>query len=277
MRNLFFLLERFHLVIILLILEGLAISSIRKHNQYQDSVVSNTSAAVSGRVLAIRTGIAEFFGMKSENKRLAEENAALLARLTYVSNYPADTTLPRESDVASFNYVVAKVIDNNITETVNYLMINKGEQDNIAKGQGIITANGVIGIITHVSRDFAMAMSVISTKSRISVKHKNSGAFGNLTWDGSNPLRLSVDNVSKTNAVAVGDTFVTAGYSNFFPPDIPAAIVTEVSQDPSTSFLYIDVVLSVEMDKVDYVYVVQSKDKPQIDSLRNIVNPAILP
>src|SRR5690606_11430695 len=103
------------------------------------------------------------------------------------------------------------------------------------------------------------------------VKHHQTGAFGNLTWDGANPWVLSIDNVSKTNDVAVGDTFLTAGYSNFFPPNIPAAIVTEVEQDPSTSFLYIDVSLSIEIDKVDHVYIVQSKDKPQIDSLRSLI------
>jgi rod shape-determining protein MreC len=268
MRNLFYLIERFHLLFLLLILEGFALMFVRKTNLYQDSVLGNASNAVSGKIYTVRTDISEYFGLKQENERLAEENAHYLSQVSYPIIYPKDTTLPAESDSIVFNYLVAKVIDNNITQSVNYIMINKGINDGIEKGQGLITGLGVVGIITNISADYAMAMSVVSTKSRISLKHKKSGAFGNLTWDGTNPWRLSIDNVSKTNTVAVGDTFVTAGYSNFFPPNIPAAIVSEVRQDPSTSFLYIDVKLSIDIDKLDYVYIVKSKDKPQIDSLR---------
>ena len=269
MRNLFYLIERFHLLILLLILEGFALMFVRKTNLYQDSVLGNASKAVSGKIYPVRTDISEYFGLKLENERLAEENAHYLSQISYPLIYPLDSTLPSQSDSIVFDYSVAKVIDNNITQSVNYIMINKGINDGIEKGQGLITGLGVVGIITNTSPDYALAMSVVSTKSRISVKHKNSGAFGNLTWDGTNPWRLSIDNVSKTNTVAVGDTFVTAGYSNFFPPNIPAAIVSEVKQDPSTSFLYIDVKLSIDIAKLDYVYIVKSKDKPQIDSLRN--------
>ena len=242
---------------------------VRKTNLYQDSILGNASNVVSGELNTIRSDISEYFGLKQENERLAEENTFYLSKVKYPNVYPKDTTLPSESDSVEFTYSVAKVIDNNVTQSVNYIMINKGSNDSIEKGQGVITGLGVVGIITNTSQDYALARSVVSTKSRISVKHKKSGAFGNLTWDGNSPWRLSIDNVSKTNIVAVGDTFVTAGYSNFFPPNIPAAIVSEVKQDPSTSFLYIDVKLSIDIDKLDYVYIVKNKDKPQIDSLRN--------
>jgi rod shape-determining protein MreC len=267
MRNLFYLLDRFHLILLLFLLEGIAIASLGKHYEYQDARITNMSASIAGKVFEIRSGIADYFRMKGENRRLAEENAALLAKVEYLLQYPQDSLLPVESEIATFSYVPAKIVDNSITESINYLMLNKGLIDNVNKGQGVISSDGVVGIITHVSENYSLAMSVISTKSRISVRHKNLGAFGNLTWDGVDPFILSVDNVSKTNPVAVGDTFVTAGYSNFFPPDIPVGIVTDVQQDPATSFLYIDVKLSNRLDKVDYVYIVKSADKPEIDSL----------
>lgn len=274
MRNLFYLLERFHLIILLLILEGVAFSSIRKTNLYQDSVLGNASAAVSGKLYSVRNNVVEYFGLRSENDRLANENAFFLSLMEEKQMFDVDTSLPYQSETATFNYIVGKIVDNSVTESVNYVMIDKGSRNGVEKGQGVITGRGVIGIVTHVSRDYSMAMSVVSTKSRISVKHNNTGAFGNLTWDGSNPWVLSIDNVSKTNVVAVGDTFTTAGYSNFFPPNIPAAIVTSVEQDPSTSFLYIDVALSLEIDKIDHVYIVKSKDKPQIDSLKSLIPPS---
>lgn len=271
MRNLFYLLERFHLVIVFLILEGLAISSIRKMNTYQDSVVGNASAQISGKIYSVRNNVVEYFGLRQENERLAQENAYYMSLVQPIDSMSNDTTLPLSSESFIFQYIPSKVVDNGVTESVNYMMINKGKGSGIEKGQGVITGQGVVGIITHTSNDYSLAMSVVSTKSRISVKHDKTGALGNLTWDGANPWVLTIDNVSKTHVIAVGDTFNTAGYSNFFPPNIPAAIVTSVKQDPSTSFLYIDVKLSINIDKIDHVYVVKSKDKPQIDSLRSLV------
>lgn len=269
MRNLLYLLERFHVIIVLLILEGLAVSSIRKTNAYQDSVIGNASAQVSGKIYSVRNNVVEYFGLKEENERLANENAYFLSLIAKPDSMVIDTTLPLQSESFSFRYIPAKVIDNGVTESINYIMINKGKSQGVEKGQGVITGQGVVGIITHTSSDYSMAMSVVSTKSRISVKHNQTGALGNLTWDGSSPWRLSIEYVSKTHAIAVGDTFSTAGFSNFFPPNIPAAIVTAVEPDPSTSFLHIDVNLSIDIDKIDHVYIVKSKDKPQIDSLKS--------
>ncbi|MCO5231110.1 MAG: rod shape-determining protein MreC [Chitinophagales bacterium] len=271
MRNLFYLIERFHLLIALLILEGIALALLRKDNVYQDSIIGNASASVSGQINTARNNVVQYFDLKDENKRLANENIFLLSQLNYEKKIPIDSTLPSQSETALFDYIVAQVIDNDVTQSVNYLMINKGAKDGVERGLGVVTGSGVVGIVTHVSNNYSLVMSAISTKSRISVKHKGTDAFGNLTWDGTDPWRLSVDNVSKTNTVAKGDTFYTAGYSNFFPPEIPTAIVTDVEQDPSTSFLYIDVVLAYDMDKLNYVYIVKSKDKPQIDSLKSLI------
>lgn len=238
-------------------------------NTYQDSVLGNTSAQISGKIYTVRNNVVEYFGLREENERLASENAYFLSLIQSEDSIAIDTTLPLYSETFSFQYIPAKVIDNSVTESINYIMLNKGSKSGVEKGQGVITGQGVVGIVTHTSEDYSMAMSVVSTKSRISVKHEQTGALGNLTWNGASPWVLSIDNVSKTNVIAVGDTFNTAGFSNFFPPSIPAAIVTSVEQDPSTSFLYIDASLSINIDKIDHVYIVKSKDKPQIDSLRS--------
>lgn len=267
MRNIIYLLTKFHLLLLFLILEGISISALRKHYSYQDAAITSISGGISGKVNIVRSDIADYFRMKSENERLAKENADLLAQIQYNITYKKDSTLPVSSEALTFEYFPAKVVSSDITRSVNYLMLNKGAGDNIQKGQGVIVNNGVVGIITDVSKDFSLAMSVLSVKSQISVKHKKSGIIGNLKWDGLDPFTLMVENVSRTTKVAVGDTFITTGFSNFFPPDIPVAVVKKVDQDPSTSFHFIDVKLTNRLDKIDYVYIVKNEDKPQIDSL----------
>ncbi len=272
MRNLIFLIERFHLIIVFLVLEGTAFFFIRKHNLYHDSVIGNHSVAVSGRMYAARNNVVSFFNLKSENERLTRENTEILALVGEQQHFIPDSTLPDYSDVYTFTYIPAKIIDNSLTETVNHLILDKGASDGVRKNYGVITFGGVIGMITHITEHYSKVMSVVSTKSRISVKHNKSNAFGNLIWNGNDPWKMTIENVNKTNPVEVGDTFSTTGYSNFFPPDIPAAVVTEVTKDPSGSFLNIEAVLSVEVDKIGYVYIVQGKDREVLDSLKMISN-----
>ena len=71
----------------------------------------------------------------------------------------------------------------------------------------------MVGIITNVSENFALVMSVISVKSLVGVRHKNSNALGNLRGNGSDPNTLKIDGFSKTIPGKKHDTIVTAGFS----------------------------------------------------------------
>jgi len=269
MRNLFYLIERFHLVIVFLILEGIAFSFIRKTNTFQDSVLGNNSMVVSGKLYTARNDVSGYFNLKRENERLALENAYLLSEMTQIQTIMTDSTLPLESEKTSYQYKSGNIIDNSITESVNYIIVDKGSEDNVKRNQGVIVDNGVVGVVVQTSRNYSKVMSAISTKSRISVRHDKSGALGNLTWNGNDPSVLNIENVNKANRIEVQDTFSTAGYSSLFPPNVSAAVVTNVHKDPSSSFLYIEAKLSYEIDKITHVYIVDGKDKDQIDSLKN--------
>ena len=78
MRNLLYLISRFHLIMLMLILEGIAIVSLRNHYSYQDAMITTMSSNISGKIMTTRSEIMDYFRMKSENKRLAAENVALL-------------------------------------------------------------------------------------------------------------------------------------------------------------------------------------------------------
>lgn len=267
MQGLFYFIERFHLIIIFFILEGIALSQIKKANLYHDSKMGNVSLAISSKINEKRSGIVHFFDLVEENKRLTEENALILAQLNQEEMLEVDTLLPEQSVKALFSYVPSQIIDNSVTQSVNYILINKGRADGVQRNQGVITAQGVVGIVTKTTENYAQVMSVLSTKSRISVKHAESETFGNMTWDGRNPWQIQIENVNKANLVEVGDTFTTTGYSSFFPPNIPTAIVEEVDKDPSSSFLNIKARLSLDIDRLSHVYVVHSEESGQIDSL----------
>jgi rod shape-determining protein MreC len=272
MRNIVLLFSRYHVLLLFLLLEIIAIKLIGNSHKYQEIKMANASNVVTGNWYSFTNKFYKYFSLSYENEKLAQENIDLRKKLLIVNNYASDSLLPSYRDSVSYDYIPAKIIDNSLNKSINYITLNKGKNEGIEKGMGVLTGTGIFGIITNVSSNYSLAMSVISTKSMISVKHSKSNAFGNLTWSGKNPFLLHIENISKTVPVKVLDTFVTTGFSTFFPPDIPAAIVKSVSTDPSTGFLDIKVILSNNIDKITNVYIVKHSERKEIDSLIHVTD-----
>ncbi|MDB5226023.1 MAG: mreC [Bacteroidota bacterium] len=272
MRSIYYLLSRFYVLILFVLLEIFALSLIFKSHKYQEVRLLNASNTFTGTVLGYINGSITFIHLGTTNKALVEENTLLKKMILYQDKYPVDTTLPKRSALYRFDYIPAKIVNNTISRSINYITLNKGSKDGIQKGLGVVSSNGVVGIITNVSENFSLAMSVISVKSLISVRHKNTSALGNLRWNGDDAFTLQVDGFSKTLPIKKNDTIVTAGFSSIFPPDILVAIVKNLKADESTSFYDVNVRLTNNINRLSYVYIVKNDKKKELDSLQIQVN-----
>ena len=272
MRSIYYLLSRFYVLILFVVLEFFALSLIFKSHKYQEVKFLNTTNGMAGTVVGYVNGFNTFIHLGTNNKALVEENALLKKQIQFQNQYPSDSNLPRNSDLYTFDYVVAKIENNSINKNINYITINKGSKDGLQKGFGVISSNGVVGIITNVSENFALVMSVISVKSLVGVRHKNSNALGNLRWNGSDPNTLQIDGFSKTIPVKKNDTIVTAGFFSIFPPNVLVATVKDVKPDEGSSFYDINVHLTNNISSLSYVYVVKNNKKNELDSLQRLIN-----
>lgn len=268
MRNLLFLLSKIHALLLFIVLEIIAFSLISKSHTYQGVAISNTSNWFTGAFYNFSENYTQYFGLRDQNIALQKENARLRAELKYFAIYPKyDSVLPKKDSLSSYHYIPAKVINNTIYKTHNFITINKGRKDGINLEMGVINSDGVIGIVSKVSENYALVMSILNTNSSISIKHKKSGAFGNFKWKGFNPTIVNVEDMSKTANVKKGDTMVTSGYSTIFPPDFPIAIAKNVKTIKESGFQKIETTPTADINKIDYVYVVEKKEKFEIDSL----------
>ncbi|MCB0511171.1 MAG: rod shape-determining protein MreC [Chitinophagales bacterium] len=267
MRNIIFLITKFHTLIVFVILEIFALSFVFKTNNYQGIKYANTTNFIAARIVNTSNGILNFINAPKNNEKLIQENAKLLSLLEYKNTYIEDTLLPKKSDTYTYTYIPAKIINNAINNNNNYITINKGTQDGIKNGYGVVSSNGVVGIIVNTTEHYALIMSAISTKSNISVKHKNTNAIGSLYWNGNNPFELSVNNFSKTLPIKIKDTIVTAGFSSIFPPNLPVATVKKIAPSLTSSFYICEVNLTNSIPSLTDVYVVVNKNIEEIKKL----------
>ena len=259
-----------------MLLELFCVWLIVRHNDYQRSSFSKTSAGIVGSVNQTTGNISEYFSLKRVNKELAEENARLRALLLSQESLPIDSLsdemlMERDTtDSMTFELMTAEVIRNSIRNTNNFFMLNKGSKDGLEAGMGVINSFGVVGKVRYVSKNFAEGISLLNTRNPISAKHQASGRMGTVLWEGVNPQNARLLYLTPDIEVNQGDTIVTSGYNPIFPKEIMIGTVASSVPDKNNTYLNIVIDLSVDFGSLSYVYVIRNYEKPEQDSLINV-------
>ena len=171
MRNLLAFISRYQFFFFFLIFLITSFILIYNNNYYQRSKIVSTTGNITGKMNQVYTNFASFFELKKSNTQLLEENAQLRSLLSIRTNTIPDSLTRLESGL-SIHYVSAKVISNTVQFRNNYFMLDKGYRSGIKKDMGVVTHNGVVGIIIDVSENFSSGISLLHKDTRISGRIK---------------------------------------------------------------------------------------------------------
>ena len=209
-----------------------------------------------------------YFNYKTENERLAAENLELRRKLSSYEAAAARMEIPAPADAdPAFSYIGATVIKNSVDKQHNYLILDRGRDDGVEVGLGVVTARGVIGIVSGVSRHYCYVVSLLSADQSVSVKLAGDGSFGPMTWPGVSPEETVLREIPVHTAVAPGDTVVTSGYSTIYPAGIPVGSVRQTSIDRGMS-QDIDIRLFESFRSLYHVYVVKNNHAEELEGLQ---------
>lgn len=210
--------------------------------------------------------------VSQQNLALLEENGRLREHLINSSTAIVADSLTRlyATEHPQFEYNWAKVIKNTINTQHNFIIINKGSRDGIMEDMGVITPNGVVGIVRAVGRNNAYVLSFLNNKQQISAKIGKSNTFGQLAWDGKDIMHANLNDIPQHVDANPGDTIYTSGYSSFFPPDIPIGIA-QSSKIVNGMHRSVRVRLLQDFSLLDNVIIVKNNYHREIDSLSNII------
>ena len=141
--------------------------------------------------------------------------------------------------------------------------------DGITEDMGVVTAEGVVGIIRSVGENYSVALSFLNPTQQISAKLGRKNAFGILSWDGKSANGALLTDIQQHIEINNGDTVYTSGHSAIFPADIPLGVVKE-SKLTSGLHKSAKVELFQDYTLLDYVFVVRNRDMVEIDSLSGL-------
>lgn len=210
-----------------------------------------------------------YLDLKQINQRLAEQNSVLLEnqlnahhKLFGENIYVNDTIYARQ-----YHYAAARVVNNSINKQNNYLTLDIGSLNGIEPGMGVISTNGVIGVIKNVSKHYSTVLSVLHSNSKISTKLKKSNYFGSVQWDGKDYLEGILLDIPNHVSIAVGDTIVTSGYSSTFPHNLTVGTISEYDKPEGENFYDIRIKFSNDFKNMAQVYIVKNNLKLEKEEL----------
>jgi len=259
------------------------------------SLIFNSSFFHKSKVIVFFNGIANmtkeninnfnsYFELKKLNTQLVEENLYLINMLENTSdNYTLDSL-----SKATFKYKNARVISNNLSSLKNQLVLDIGTSNGIDKEMGVISQNGIVGIITNSSLNYSSVMSVLNLNTKINAKIKRSSHFGTLEWNGVSTRHLILNDIAETADIRVGDSIITGGMSLIFPEGINVGVVSKIINqnkfrdtlnklkiennkvkysDFTGNYLNIEVRLHTEMSTINNVYVIKSLNREEFKTI----------
>lgn len=131
--------------------------------------------------------------------------------------------------------LIAEIIKVDVDPYRQLIVMNKGSNDEVYRGQPIIDAQGVMGQVTHVNALSSMAMLITDASHALPVQVDRTGlravAFGTGKID-----FLDLRHIPHNADIREGDKLITSGLGGHFPANYPVAVITNVNRPAGEAF-----------------------------------------
>ncbi|MDX9769738.1 MAG: rod shape-determining protein MreC [Tenuifilaceae bacterium] len=270
MNSLIRFIVRYQFFLLFLVLETFSFWLLSTHSYYQSTKLEDATRTLTGFASTRISNATKYLKLAETNEHLAQSNlelrnqlAALNTRYDLLRNKLGDTLVE-----PNYSYTLAKVVNNSINKQYNYLTLNVGKDHGVKKEMGVVSSQGVIGIVAGVSSNYSTVISLLNVDLKISAKLKRTNHFGSLYWDGKNYREVLLTDVPQHVAVSIGDTVVTSGYSAIFPADINLGTISSV-EGKGSNFHNLKVKLFADFKQLSSVWVVSPKLESEREDLEN--------
>lgn len=253
-------------VAVFILLEAAALSMLSHNGALQNMWLTRGAHAINAGIWGKGESVSRYFSLRKENEKLAQENFQLREQLLNYEQAVKDIQTGSSNVVKNFKYTPATIVKHSTNKQHNYLILDKGREDGVVTGSGVITKDGVIGVVDATSRHYSYVRSFNNKDMIISARIGRNGNIGALSWDGISTRKAILAEVPHHSVVDRGDTIYTSGFSSIFPADIPLGLAGS-SKIVGGSSYEIKVWMFEDFSTVRYVTIVENIDKQEIEEL----------
>lgn len=232
-------------------------------------VIDEITAPFYNLVAVPLRAIRDLGGSLDSHFRLQEENELLQTRIDELEEW-RDVALKLERKLAryeallnmqidpSLSFVSGRVISDTKGPFVRTLLLDVGTLGGIAKGDGVVNGDGLVGRVLGVSERSSRILLVTDLNSRIPVRIEPFGYRAILAGDNSGEPQLLY--LPRDLSLDEGSRVVTSGHGGLLPSGLPVGVVTGTERSGYR------VKLSADLNRTDYVRVLNFRVEPFVES-----------
>lgn len=173
---------------------------------------------------------------------LQQENTRLRQLLGSKAQLPSEVT-------------IAEIIGVSPNPQRAELLLDKGQQDGVIRGQAVVDAQGVFGQVIEVSTDSSWVLLITDRDHAIPVRNSRTGVRMILGGIGGAEALVLEDLPASTDVLS-GDVIETSGLGGRFPVGYPVGVVTSLGSVQGSPYLSASVKPLAALSKVGHVLII---------------------
>lgn len=272
MRRLIDFLKRFQIFLFFVALQIPALYAYFSYLNFPKSQYLQVTGEISGQVLTWENEVTKHLNLSKNNQILQQENIAL--RKVNPSSYirisrdviKIDDTIYKQK----YEYIPATIVNATFHKANNYFTLDAGRLQGIETNMGVFSEDGIVGIVHHVSKHFAIVKSLLTNNINIDIMSEKTGVYGIMKWDGINPTLVQMSGVSNDMKVKKWEKIVTRGGSGIFPAGMIVGKIAKIKNVEGEPRWEIDVKLNNDFRKIRSVYVIKNLLRDEQKKLESI-------
>jgi rod shape-determining protein MreC len=235
-------------------------------NEFQRSKYLSVFQEIAGKVYWVSNSVESYMNLKTINSDLIQRIAVLEQEVKDYKKeveilseqvFPMDVHKYEHTYSNPFSFIPAQVVNNQISRMGNnYITLNRGTLAGLKEDMGVLSPNGIVGVVISVSTHFAKVIPILNPNYQPSCKIKGSDYFGTLSWDGKDSRYISLKELPQHADFNIGDTIVTSGFSTIFPEGVLVGTVEDTFKKKGENYNSLKVKLFTNFSALSEVLVV---------------------
>ncbi|WPU64906.1 rod shape-determining protein MreC [Peredibacter starrii] len=192
-----------------------------------------------------------------ENTVLKKQISRLESDLTFMEEMRKENLrlkrLLNFSDEKEHTRVLAQVVGWDSANEFKVIRLNKGTRHGIKPMSPVITDHGLVGYVYRATDNYADVLTILDQNNRVDVVVERTRTHGII--EGVLNFKCALKYIMRNEQVEVGDKLITAGVGGIYPKGIKVGMITSIAKENFGMTLSIEVVPSVDFDKLEEVLV----------------------
>lgn len=267
-RLLAFIEQNLHLILFV-VLQAVCGVLIFRLNPYQQATFTHSAATVTASTNQFTADAKGYLDLKNQNILLQEQVAEQFRNSPIAAfRFLDDTLTIRDTNrVALFDMIPVQVVYNTSNKAENIFVINKGSDHGVKRNMGVVSSEGVAGIVLATNARYSTVMSLLNLNLSLTPNINGIEYYMPIKWENKESNILRIKGINKLEKIAIGDEVKTGNSTVLFPKGIRIGKVAKITTKPTSQYFDLEIETSTDFRKLDYAYVVVNKDYNQIQTL----------